>query len=344
MATLISREALLRALKIVQPPKRPHRSQDTPRTSLVVRGGVVSLVTHWPSTGTIVQTELATTTDADCACSLDVTTVGRWLTPQLTTEIEAHMAPGECELQSCFESLRFAGNDHLAPPHPDTTTLRAVVSCRGLRRAIQRTLFAVGGETDRYALGGILVEATPERITLVATDSRRLAVAHVACLGYSRFAPGHRPIVPSKAMALIERSTHDDAQEVHLEFGPADVLLRSGPTTIYARLVEGRFPQYQDVIPRECPTTFSVQVGPLLDALRSAAACMDDEQPAAHLSLTAGALEIRSEATEKGTARSSIVVDQTGPDCVLSADAEHAVRSGLINHDGAACCAFLRSF
>ena len=75
---------------------------------------------------------------------------------------------------------------------------------------IRRTVFATDVESTRYALGGILVELKGETATLAATDTRRLAVVRGPCAASG---PGGvenpAPVVPSKAVALIERSLTD---------------------------------------------------------------------------------------------------------------------------------------
>ncbi|MDA1163880.1 MAG: DNA polymerase III subunit beta, partial [Planctomycetota bacterium] len=125
------------------------------------------------------------------------------------------------------------------------------VSAPTLREMIKRTIFATDTESTRYALGGVLLELTPERATLAATDSRRLAVVSAAAQVVGEInVENTTPVVPSKAMQLIERSLPDQEDAVALIAIHANhVLVKCGGSTIYRRLVEGRFPKYSDVIP-----------------------------------------------------------------------------------------------
>src|SRR5690606_24972418 len=119
---------------------------------------------------------------------------------------------------------------------------------RTLRQLIQRTIFATDSESTRYALGGVRLELTPDTITLAATDSRRLAMVKAACTAHGSVAEEQgEPVIPAKAMSLIERSLGDDDRDVAIAVRNNDVLVKSGLSTIYSRLVEGRFPRYQDV-------------------------------------------------------------------------------------------------
>jgi len=122
---------------------------------------------------------------------------------------------------------------------------------RFFRELARRTLFATDSESSRYALGGVLVELTSDGITAVATDGRRLAKQE----GPAKSVGGHKSgenmtIIPTRAMQLIERALADNEENLQLTARENDVLVRSGRTTIYSRLVEGRYPKWRDVFPR----------------------------------------------------------------------------------------------
>lgn len=196
-----------------------------------------------------------------------------------------------------------------------------VVPGRQLRQAIQRTLFATDVESTRYALGGILVEAGKDSIALAATDSRRLAVAHAACsLAGEGGAAANRPVVPSKAMQLIERSIHDDEQEVHLAFHANDVLVRSGTSTIYARLVEGRFPKYQDVVPRDFRTSIELIAGPFLSAVRQSMIVTNEESRGVDFTFADGNLTLNSVGADVGTSRVELPISYDGEPITITFD------------------------
>jgi DNA polymerase-3 subunit beta len=196
-----------------------------------------------------------------------------------------------------------------------------VVPGRTLKQAIQRTVYAADVESTRYALGGILIEAAKDSLTLAATDSRRLAVMHTAC-SHKGARPDNigRPVVPSKAMTLIERSIHDDDQEVHLAFHANDVLVRSGTSTIYARLVEGRFPKYQDVIPRDFGTSIEMIAGPFLSAVRQSMIVTNEESRGVDFKFADGNLTLTSVGADVGTSRVELPVSYDGEELTITFD------------------------
>src|SRR5262245_35791980 len=140
-----------------------------------------------------------------------------------------------------------------------------VIAAADLRRLIRRTMFATDVESTRYALGGVLTELTPESITMVGTDGRRLArMSAPAEAANGAVTPAGSPVIPVKALKLIERNLNDDDPPVHIavQSGTA-VLVRTDSAVIYSRLVEGRFPRYQDVFPSHVEVRIPLEVGPL---------------------------------------------------------------------------------
>ena len=126
-----------------------------------------------------------------------------------------------------------------------------VIDATDLKKLIRRTMFATDVESTRYALGGVLVELTVESIAMVGTDGRRLARMSAPATAENNPPPSTgSPVVPVKALKVIERNLVDDELPVHLclQAGTA-VLIRSERAVIYSQLVEGRFPRYQDVFP-----------------------------------------------------------------------------------------------
>jgi DNA polymerase-3 subunit beta len=196
-----------------------------------------------------------------------------------------------------------------------------IVPGRQLRQTIQRTLFATDVESTRYALGGVLVEAGKGQLALAATDSRRLAVAHTTCTSAGDGAStSSRPVVPSKAMSLIDRSIHSDEQEVHLAFHANDVLVRSGTSTIYARLVEGRFPKYQDVIPRDFKTSIELVAGPFLSAVRQSIIVTNEESRGVDFTFADGNLTLNSVGADIGTSRIELPISYDGEPITITFD------------------------
>ncbi len=176
-----------------------------------------------------------------------------------------------------------------------------VVDGNVFKEAIRRTIFATDVESTRYALGGVLLELGTDSMALVATDSRRLALVKVPCKSNGDDEPeNNAPVVPRAAMSLIEKSVEEDC-EVQLAVHANDVLIKCGNSTIYSRLVEGRFPKYADVIPSSPEHTVELVTGPFYSAVRQAQIVTNEDSRGVDFSFKDGTLTLNSAAAEIGT-------------------------------------------
>jgi len=172
----------------------------------------------------------------------------------------------------------------------------------------ERTLFATAKENTRYALNGVLWEVEGTGVTLVATDGRRLSLARGKC----KDGPQEKvsAIVPSKAVQLIQRCLGDvtDAKEpVRVVLGEKEILLASPPAdgtrrVVYSRLVDGHFPKYEDVIPKDFDKKATLNTTGFLSAVRKAALLTNEESRGVTLKFSAGELVITSRTPEMGEA------------------------------------------
>lgn len=184
------------------------------------------------------------------------------------------------------------------------------ISARTLKELIRRTLFATDTESGRYALGGVSLEFGDSSLTAVATDGRRLAVMEGPATRIGEHGQqGTATIVPARAMQLIERCLADPSQTVQIASRANDVLVKVDDTTIYARLVDGRFPNWRDVLPdtsgmREVP----LSCGETLGALRQAAICTSEETRGVAFEFGGGLLKLESHSAEVGKSSIEMVI------------------------------------
>lgn len=196
------------------------------------------------------------------------------------------------------------------------------VSGKLLREAIRRTIFATDVESTRYALGGVLLELQADSVSLAATDSRRLAVVKTACRSEGGQAEGNvTPVVPRSAMSLIERSIEgDDDSEVLIAVHANDVLVKTNRSTVYSRLVEGRFPNYKDVIPKESKVTVDLVVGPFHAAVRQAQIVTNEESRGVDFTFSEGNLTLVSKAADIGQSKVELPISYAGDELTITFD------------------------
>ncbi|HEV3204233.1 MAG TPA: DNA polymerase III subunit beta [Gemmataceae bacterium] len=182
-----------------------------------------------------------------------------------------------------------------------------------LREMIRRTIFAAAVENPRYAVTGILWELEGDLARLVATDGRRLAVDQGPAKGHGGHdTKGQTPVVPTKAMALLERNLTDPNESVRVSLRPNEVLFKTDRAMIYSRLVEGRYPAYREVFPKKTTTKFPLSVGPFLSAIRQAAIMTDEESKKVTFTFSKKKLTLQASGAETGRSKVEMPLEYDG--------------------------------
>lgn len=173
-----------------------------------------------------------------------------------------------------------------------------------LKKLIRRTAFATDIDSARYALGGTLVEMTESTMTLVGTDGRRLARSTVPAERVGEEYSGSSPVVPVKALKLIDKALSGDGDQVHVAFTAGSaVMVRSSDAVIYSRLVEGRFPRYVDVFPKEARHTIPLDVTTFRSAVEQAAICASEESRGVTFRFSSDGVELSSNSADVGQSK-----------------------------------------
>lgn len=189
------------------------------------------------------------------------------------------------------------------------------ISTRLFREMVKRTVFATDSESSRYALGGVLLELEGDSVIAVGTDGRRLARMQGTALPVGEHkTTGANTIVPSRAIQLMERAASDDPEgEVYICARANDVLMRTKRCTIYSRLVEGRYPNWRQVLPqRENVNQINLTVGPLFAALRQAALVTAQDSRGIEFTFDDGTLRLEANTAEIGQSVVEIPVAYDG--------------------------------
>jgi DNA polymerase-3 subunit beta len=195
-----------------------------------------------------------------------------------------------------------------------------------LRTMIRRTVFAAAKESTRYAMTGVVWELDAEHARLVATDSKRLALAvgpAKAVGGHATGGPSH--IVPTKAMALLERNLQDDDELVRVSLRPNEVLFQTERATIYSRLVEGRFPPYKEILPKKANARIPLAVAPFLTAVRQAAIMTDDESKRVAFHFAPGKLTLEAQGAATGRSKVETELAYDGTPIDINFDPQYLV-------------------
>jgi DNA polymerase-3 subunit beta len=194
-----------------------------------------------------------------------------------------------------------------------------------LREMIRRTLFAVAvGEAKFSATTGVLVELEGDQVKMVATDGRRLALAQGSATAHGdHTTKGQMPVLPAKALSLLERNLHESEELVRIAVRPNEVLMKTERAMIYSRLVEGRFPPYQQVIPQKHPLKVPLVVGPFFAAVRQAAIMTDEESKRVVFSFTKHKLTLQARGAGAGRSHVEMPTGYDGKPIEISFDPKY---------------------
>lgn len=197
----------------------------------------------------------------------------------------------------------FTQNPKEFPPVPDFEGQPDFEIAGGhLKQLIGQTLFAAAKESTRYAFNGVLVVAKAKKINLVSTDGRRLAQAKGDISADKLPKDGVKAIVPAKALNLIEKLIDDPEAPVGVQIRENQIIFHTADATLTSNLVEGQFPPYEDVIPKDTDKKMTAGTADFLSAVRRAALLTTEESKGVRLNFGKSGLKLTSRSPEAGEA------------------------------------------
>jgi len=210
--------------------------------------------------------------------------------------------------RSTFEVLTEKVEDFPEVPDPPAKAALEIEAAR-FAAATRKTIFAAARESTRYALNGVHIEVKDGSLEMVATDGRRLALVKEK-VGKQAAIPA--AIVPQKALAQVEKLKGGEDDKLRISIGDRQVFFAGAKGLVVSRLIEGHFPPYQEVIPRDANKKASVSRGALLSAMRQAALMTSEESKSVLMSFDNGELTITGRSPDEGSSEVKIDVKFEG--------------------------------
>ena len=190
-----------------------------------------------------------------------------------------------------------------------------------LRDMLAQTSFAMSHDESRYALNGVLLVIQEKEIRVVATDGHRLALASRPLPGGAAPVTG---IVPRKAVNEVARML-GAGEEVQLALGDNQFALRMPSVLLMARLIEGSFPNYEQVVPKNHPHRIVLSRGMLTAALRRVSVLSEERTRPVKFTLGAGALRLSAYHPDFGEAEESVDVDYSGEEVAIGFNSRYVL-------------------
>jgi len=179
-----------------------------------------------------------------------------------------------------------------------------------LKRALEQTQFAMAQQDVRYYLNGLLLEVRDGGLRTVGTDGHRLSLCDVpADTGQ---AEARQVIVPRKGVLELQRLLEDSDATANVRIGSSHVRVELPTMRFTSKLIDGRFPDYERVLPKGGDKRIRIRRQTLRQALNRAAILSNEKYRGIRFELAEGRLGIQANNPEQETAEEEIEVDYKG--------------------------------
>ncbi|MFC5570835.1 DNA polymerase III subunit beta [Lysobacter yangpyeongensis] len=186
-------------------------------------------------------------------------------------------------------------------------TERVRVPEAGLKELIERTAFAMAQQDVRYYLNGLLFDLRESSLRCVATDGHRLALCEAALdAGAST---KRQIIVPRKGVTELQRLLEGGERELELEMGRSHLRVKRDDVTFTSKLIDGRFPDYEAVIPIGADKEVRIDREVLRASLQRAAILSNEKYRGVRIEVSPGQLKISAHNPEQEEAQEEVEAD-----------------------------------
>lgn len=193
-----------------------------------------------------------------------------------------------------------------------------------LKEMLHKTTFAASKEETRSLLMGVLFEARGGTLTLVATDTHRLAWKQ-SPIGVELENP-ISAVVPAKPLAELERVLKDSSEEtVLVRISGSQAQFQTADVTLVSRLLDGQFPNYEKVIPKSSERKITFDRTKLLEAMRRVHIVAKGSAEKAVLTTKGNYVEMTAESPDVGKAFEEVEVSMDGGDITVAFNARYLV-------------------
>ncbi len=187
------------------------------------------------------------------------------------------------------------------------------VTQKQFRQLLAQTQFSMAAQDVRYYLNGLLLMVDGNELRAVATDGHRLAYASMALEApLENNPPKQEVILPRKTVLELNRLLTDNDEPLLIELAPNQIRFQFGQINLVSKLIDGKFPDYERVIPATLKNVVSLNRSVLLQSMVRAAIMTNEKFRGVRLVLTPGSMKIMAANAEQEEAQEEIEVDYSG--------------------------------
>ena len=230
--------------------------------------------------------------------------------PLAFTIDETNFAVSMVSQNGTYSFVGVNGNEYPEMPGAEMGARELAIPANVLQSAIEKTIFATADDDLRPVMNGIFFDIAEDKVTMVATDAHRL-------VRYSN--TGVKPgvvasfILPKKPARLLKNLLAKEENEVKVTFGAKNARFEFGSTIIVCRQIEGRFPNYNAVIPQSNQNIVTVDRQTIINACKRVAVFANNGTAQLRLTLTENSIKISAQDIDFSTsAEETITCDYNG--------------------------------
>ncbi|MFS4458930.1 DNA polymerase III subunit beta [Bdellovibrio sp. HCB2-146] len=197
------------------------------------------------------------------------------------------------------------------------------IDAQVLKEMIDKTIFSVSNDETRYHLNGVFFELNPATgFKMVATDGHRMSLVTKGS-EEMKVAATQGVIIPRKGLHEIKKLLEGMENSVEITIEGSQFVLKNASTILMIRLIEGKYPNYQQFIPQKLNQKALVNRDAFLMSLKRVSLLANQKSKAVLLNLSKGKMEISSNNPELGDAKEEIEVDYSGADIKIGFNARY---------------------
>jgi DNA polymerase-3 subunit beta len=207
------------------------------------------------------------------------------------------------------------------PPFPKTEDAKLVkLGQKDLRDMLRKVAYAISADESRYVLNGALFSLKDNKLTIVATDGRRLALTEQE-IEFPKSSEGD-VILPTKAVSELQRILGDQG-EVEIAIADNQIAFTIGDTYLISKLIEGNYPNYKQVIPNETKERVTLERELFLTSIRRVALLSSEKSNSVKLNFGKNEIIITANTPEIGEAKESLPVNYKGRELSIAFNPEY---------------------
>jgi DNA polymerase-3 subunit beta len=280
-------------------------------------------------TATDLDLTISTTVDAEVDREGSVTLpakrfseIVRQLDPTASVELDVHKANALITAGRANFRILGMGAEEFPKIPPLGFKKGMALPADTLKKAIQKTVFCVSKDETRRALTGVLWEVAGDSMAMVGTDGHRLA--RISIPVELSIEAKREIIVPTKALNQIIRLSPDGEDDnVQVKLAEDHAIFRGGRTVLFTRLIEGPFPKYQDVIPKENDKKVVAKKEAFVDALRRVSLLADNLTHQVRVSVKRDLMVLSARTQDIGEASEEIEAQYGGDETDMGYNAQY---------------------